>query len=108
MLTLCEIALNSGQLPDAGGVKPHVSVTESDETLRRQDGAAPATTGYGATISADAARRIACDAAISRIITGPMGEILDAGRTTRTFTAAQRRAIIARDSALACQALGDQ
>jgi hypothetical protein len=37
------------------------------------------------------------DAAISRIISGPLSEILDAGRTTRTFTAAQRRAIVIRD-----------
>jgi hypothetical protein len=40
---------------------------------------------------------LACDGSISRIITGPNGEILDSGRATRTFTAAQRRAIIARD-----------
>ena len=38
-----------------------------------------------------------CDAAISRIITGPGGEILDAGRAMRTFSAAQTRAVVARD-----------
>ena len=31
------------------------------------------------------------------IVTGPASEILDAGRATRTFTAAQLRAIVARD-----------
>jgi hypothetical protein len=41
---------------------------------------------------------LACDGTISRIITGPTGEILDSGRATRTFTAAQRRAITARDT----------
>lgn len=34
---------------------------------------------------------------MSRIITGPMSEVLDAGRTSRTFSAAARRAIAARD-----------
>jgi hypothetical protein len=40
---------------------------------------------------------LGCDGSISRIITGPEGQILDSGRATRSFTAAQRRAIIARD-----------
>jgi hypothetical protein len=63
----------------------------------RAQGAGGATLGFGTVISADAARMLACDGSISRIITGPTGEILDSGRATRTFTAAQRRAIIARD-----------
>jgi hypothetical protein len=48
-------------------------------------------------ISGAAARMLGCDGSISRIITGPEGQILDSGRASRTFTAAQRRAIIARD-----------
>jgi Domain of unknown function (DUF222) len=97
LITVCEIALRSAELPDTGGVKPHVSVVIDYPTLLGLPGAAAARLGYGTTISGDAARQLACDADIARIITGPRGEILDSGRTTRTFTAAQRRAIISRD-----------
>jgi hypothetical protein len=97
LVTLCERALKAGELPDTGGVAPHVSVIVYYATLTQAAGAPGATLGFGTVISGDAARMLACDGSISRIITGPNGEILDSGRATRTFTAAQRRAIIARD-----------
>jgi hypothetical protein len=74
-----------------------VSVIVDYATLVNAQGAPGATLGFGTVISGDAARMLGCDGSISRIITGPNGEILDSGRATRTFTAAQRRAIIARD-----------
>jgi hypothetical protein len=97
LITMAELALRSGQLPITGGVKPHVTVIVRNETLADAPGAPAADYAFGATTSAEWARRFACDAAISRIVTGPASEILDAGRTTRTFTAAQLRAITARD-----------
>ena len=54
--------------------------------------------GYPGQLSGEAPRRIACDAAISRIITDGPSAILDAGRTTRTVTPAQRRALTVRDN----------
>jgi Domain of unknown function (DUF222) len=97
LVAICERALKARELPDTGGVAPHVSVIVDYATLMKAQGAGGATLGFGTVISADAARMLACDGSISRIITGPNGEILDSGRATRTFTAAQRRAIIARD-----------
>jgi uncharacterized protein DUF222 len=97
LLAVCEIALRSGLLPETGGVKPHVSVIVDLATLQGRAGATTAILGYGAAVSGAAARRLACDADVSRIISGPSSEILDAGRATRTFTAAQRRAIVVRD-----------
>jgi hypothetical protein len=97
LVAICERALKAGELPDTGGVAPHVSVIVDYTTLTRAAGAPGATLGFGTVISGDAARMLACDGSISRIITGPGGQILDSGRATRTFTAAQRRAIIARD-----------
>ncbi len=58
----------------------------------------------GDIISVDFLRQIACDCSISRIVLGPDSEVLDIGRKTRVWTAAQRRAIIARDRH--CQAPG--
>jgi hypothetical protein len=97
LITMAELALRSGQLPITGGVKPHVTVIVPAATLADTPGAPAADYAFGATTSAEWARRFACDAAISRIITGPASEILDAGRTVRTFTAAQLRAIVTRD-----------
>lgn len=42
-------------------------------------------------------RRIACDSDITRVIFGPDSQILNIGRTQRTFTKVHRRAIVARD-----------
>jgi hypothetical protein len=41
--------------------------------------------------------RITCDSEIKRFVFGPESEILDVGRSRRTFTRTQRAAIIARD-----------
>ncbi|MSO37664.1 MAG: HNH endonuclease, partial [Acidimicrobiia bacterium] len=48
-------------------------------------------------ISAETARRIACDAGISRIITDPDGIPLDVGRSRRTVPPPLRKAVVARD-----------
>jgi len=48
-------------------------------------------------VSAETVRRWACDAAISRVVTGARGEPLDVGRRQRSVTGAQRRAIVVRD-----------
>ena len=97
LVSIAEIALRSGKLPVTGGVKPHVSVLVGLDTLQRRAGAPAAAYGFGATSTAEWARRLCCDAGIARIITDPGGEPLDVGRASRTFTAAQTRAIIARD-----------
>ncbi len=51
----------------------------------------------GIHISAETARRLACDAATVGMRHGPGGEILDVGRRTRTISPALRRALHARD-----------
>lgn len=42
-------------------------------------------------------RRLACDAKISRLIVGPDSQPLDVGRSQRTATPAQRKALRIRD-----------
>ncbi len=41
--------------------------------------------------------RLACDSAWNRVIFGPDSQVLDAGRTQRTYTGPKRAAVIARD-----------
>jgi uncharacterized protein DUF222 len=47
----------------------------------------------GSTLSAEAVRRLCCDAGIVRIVVKGQSEILDLGREQRLFSRAQRRAI---------------
>ncbi len=90
--------------PDVGGEKPQVTVTialddlrgkRSDDTSLPRPGAG--TVGTGAAITAEAARRIACDAAVIPIVLGSQSEPLDIGRATRTIPTGIRRAVVARD-----------
>ncbi|WP_127130199.1 HNH endonuclease signature motif containing protein [Georgenia sp. SYP-B2076] len=56
-----------------------------------------ATLEDGTILSPALLARLACDSQMHRVVFGPDSEILDAGREQRLFTAAQTRAIIARD-----------
>jgi hypothetical protein len=97
LITIAELALRSGDLPITGGVKPHVTMTASIDTVQGADGAAAADLGFGGVVGIQWAQRLSCDAEIARVVFGSAGEVLDSGRATRTFTAAQLRAIVARD-----------
>jgi len=48
-------------------------------------------------IAPEIARRLACDAAVGRVVTRGRSEILDLGRRTRVVSRAQRRALARRD-----------
>ncbi len=103
LVKMCDRALAGGDLPAVGGEKPQVTVTialddlrgkQTDATLRRTG---TGTLGTGAAITAGAARRIACDAAVIPIVLGSQSEPLDIGRATRTIPTGIRRAVVARD-----------
>ena len=62
-------ALQAGNLPQAGGVRPQVAVTVELEGLRAGPAGSVGGVGtWGATLSGEAARRLACDAAVTRAI----------------------------------------
>jgi hypothetical protein len=42
-------------------------------------------------------RRLACDSAVTRVVFGPDGAVVDVGRAQRTVSGQMRRAVIARD-----------
>nr|WP_275941569.1 HNH endonuclease signature motif containing protein [Planosporangium mesophilum] len=99
LVEVCRIACASGGLPDNGGDRPQVVVTVDYDTLRDQVGAA--TLDDGQLLSAAAARRLACDAAILPAVLDGAGQVLDVGRQQRLFTGPLRRALVLRDKGCA-------
>jgi hypothetical protein len=61
-------ALDSGELPETGGDRPHLLVVAEIGALRREAGAPPAELQYAGPIGTESARRIACDASVTRIV----------------------------------------
>ncbi|MBB5800612.1 hypothetical protein F4560_000380 [Saccharothrix ecbatanensis] len=92
---LVALASRSGDLPSEAGERPHISVTLDFETLRR--GVGHAVLDGGRYLSAAQARRIACDAKVIPAVMGADSEVMDLGRTKRTVSVAQRKALHARD-----------
>ena len=76
--------------------RPHVVVLVDLEVLEARAGGS-ATLTSGTVISGDAARRLAEDANITRVITKGRSEPLDVGRATRSVPPAIAKAVIARD-----------
>ena len=114
----CKIALASGELPAAGGLRPQVMVTIGYRDLLDRLGdtagtAAGSPTGAAAgarhtgtlpftgPVTAATVRKIACDADIIPVLLGAEGRILDIGRASRIFPPHIRKALTARDQGCA-------
>ena len=91
------LAHASPKLPTAGGERPTVNVLIPYNTLLGLAGAAPATYIDGTPMSAQTARRLACDGKILPIVLGTDSQPMDLGRTSYTPTAALRKAVLIRD-----------
>ena len=101
--TLRAALTHSSDRKSAAKTYVHVNVTTTLDALRDQiTGAGMLDTG--GTLSAAELRRLACDAGITPIVLGGTSQVLDLGRTRRSFSLAQRRAIIVRDQG--CTATG--
>jgi hypothetical protein len=89
---LISLGLESGQVRRHGRVKPHVSLVLTVDQLVGIDGAGPLLRRFR-RIPAATAQRVACDAVLTRILTDPHGEALDMGRSSRSTTTAQNKAL---------------
>jgi hypothetical protein len=94
---VCRRYLESGDRPVVAGERPHLTITMDIDSLEGRAGRRCEFDDAG-RISAEAARRLACDASITRMIVGPRSEPLDIGRRTPTVPASLRRALIVRDA----------
>jgi Domain of unknown function (DUF222) len=94
LVELARMAMNSGDLPDTAGEPTQVSVTTDLADLIRDlmAGDVPTSTMDGTPITPNTARMLACDAGIIPIVMRGASEILDLGRSARTWSRAQRKA----------------
>jgi hypothetical protein len=83
--------------PSFTGAPRTVIVTMDLATLEQQLAGQWVTLPSGATISAQTARRLACDAELIPVVLGRRGEVLDIGQADHEFTAPIRRAAWLRD-----------
>jgi hypothetical protein len=65
---LARRALEGGRLPQAGGVRPQVTVTIELASLLGQPGLPAAEGSWVGPLPAETARRLACDAAVTRVL----------------------------------------
>ncbi|MGW4679189.1 DUF222 domain-containing protein [Micromonospora taraxaci] len=92
---VCRLALRTGELPENGGDLTQVVVTTSYDGLTRQVGTGALDSGLH--LSAEAVRRLACDAGILPAVLDGGGQVLDVGRQRRLISGPLRRALVLRD-----------
>ncbi|MGQ0464565.1 MAG: DUF222 domain-containing protein [Sporichthyaceae bacterium] len=92
---LVERTLRFGNLPATRGHRPHIVVTISEQDLRSETGFGTTTTGE--TLTAEAVRRIACDANLHSLHVDGNGIPLKLGRSQRFASPSQWLALVARD-----------
>jgi hypothetical protein len=99
LVDVCQLALDTGTLPEHGGDRPGVVVTLNYDILQRVVRAGTLDTGE--RLSPEAVRRLACDSKVIPAMLGGQGQVLDVGRERRLFTGPLRRALAIRDGGCA-------
>jgi len=92
---VCRQWLGSLTRPSVAGERPHVVVTMDVASLEARAGRSELE-DVG-QITPEAARLLACDANVTRVITDARSEPLDVGRRTKLVSSALRRAVVVRD-----------
>jgi hypothetical protein len=104
LVELARRTLDSARLPEEAGERPHVTVTVPLSVLEERAGSALLELGddtLPGLVSAEVARRYACDAQVVPVVLGAAGEPLDVGRATRVIPRGMRRALNQRDGGCA-------
>ncbi|HJP64993.1 MAG TPA: DUF222 domain-containing protein [Actinomycetota bacterium] len=91
---ICRSWLDRKDRPTVAGERPHVVVTVPANALH---GGGSAELEEAGPVSAEVARRLACDGSITRVVLSGPSEPLDVGRRTPVVSAPLRRAVVVRD-----------
>jgi hypothetical protein len=93
---ICRQWLDAADRPVVGGERPHLTLTVAADALAAGS-AIPADLDHTGPVAGEIVRRLACDAAVMRVVLGGRSEPLDVGRRTAVVSPAMRRALILRD-----------
>ncbi len=91
--------LDCQQAPDIRRPGAHLTVVTGAGTLAGQPGGSAL--DWGGVVSGETTRRLACDATITPVTVGPLGQVLDVGRRARTVTAPMWATLMVRDAGCA-------
>ncbi len=97
---ICREWLDLAERPGLGGERPHVVVTMDLAALEARAGGRASLEDVG-VVTAESARRLACDASVTRVITDARSVPLEVGRTTKVVSPSLRRALAVRDGGCA-------
>ncbi|SEE46378.1 HNH endonuclease [Arthrobacter alpinus] len=92
-----KLAARTDTLPLNGGLKAQLIITTRQEDLDRNDNQGLAFTVHHGPVPLTLFEQSLCDPDITRITLGTGQDILNAARTERLFTPAQRKLLLARD-----------
>ena len=101
LVEIARVALDEGRVPVVNGVRPHLQVTATLETLLGVPGAAPAELEGAGPISIETLRRLAGDCSLRRLLLDEDSLVIDVGRERRVFRGATRIAVEKRDGGCA-------
>jgi Domain of unknown function (DUF222)/HNH endonuclease len=87
--------LDSPDRPSVAGERPHLTVTVDVQDL--ESGSGTAELDHAGRLDLGAARRLACDASVMRVVMAGPSQLVDVGRRTPVVSAALRRAVVVRD-----------
>jgi len=93
---ICRQWLDLAPRPTVAGERPHVTVTVPVEALPA-DGEGGSELDHIGVVGAGTARRLACDASITRMVLAGPSEPLEVGRRTPVVSPSMRRAVVVRD-----------
>lgn len=94
LVELARCALDSGELPQKGGQKPHLAIVIGAEALK---GAEAGNLDWAGPVPGETVRRLACDCAVSLLVTDERGMVIFGSQEKRNISPALRRALHRRD-----------
>jgi Domain of unknown function (DUF222) len=97
LVELATRQLQGGTLPSSHGQRPHLLLTVSEASLQGRSGEPAGELQHGGMLATAMARRIACDASVSQMVTDGSGNAVAVGNAKRSVPPSMRRALITRD-----------
>jgi Domain of unknown function (DUF222)/HNH endonuclease len=91
---ICRAWLEMAERPSVAGERPHLTVTVDSKALASEE---PGELDHVGVAEGSLTRRLACDAAVLRVVLAAGSQPLDIGRRTPVVPPAIRRAVIVRD-----------